>query len=77
MRGFSAHGLGTERARLAGELRYARGFRKKCLLPMEILVFFLSKIPPILNLELDFFPLKHVFEIFWPNTVNYRSINYL
>ena len=52
-------------------------FQKKCLLPMGILVFFLSKIPPILNLELDFFPLKHVFEIFWPNTVNYRSINYL
>ena len=37
--------------------------------------FFFSKIPPILKLEVGFFSIKKVFEIFRRNTVNYLFIN--
>ena len=38
--GLSAHGLSTERARLAGGTSLRSWFQKKCLLPSGILIFF-------------------------------------
>ena len=38
--GLGAHGLSTERARLAGGTSLRSWFQKKCLLTMEILIFF-------------------------------------
>ena len=42
--GLSAHGLSTERARLAGGTSLRSWFQKKCLLPAGILIFFLKKV---------------------------------
>ena len=52
--GLGAHGFSTERARLAGGTSLRSWFQKKCLLPMEILIFFFI-IPPLLKLEGGFF----------------------
>ena len=41
--GLSAHGLSTERARLAGGTSLRSWFQKKCLLPAWILIFFPKK----------------------------------
>ena len=42
--GLSAHGLSTERARLAGGTSLRSWFQKKCLLPAWILIFFPKKV---------------------------------
>ena len=52
--GLSAHGLSTERARLAGGTSLRSWVQKKCLLPGEILIFF-SKKSPILKIQVGFF----------------------
>ena len=120
--GLSAHGLSTERARLAGgtslrswfftrlkctrlkhrtcktsrgTLRYTRlrctrpqhrtcktslghfaslVVSKKVPLTWWDFDFFFPKNPRYRKFELDFFPIKKVFEIFWQNTVNYLFI---
>ena len=42
--GLSAHGLSTERARLAGGTSLRSWFQKKCLLPSGIFIFFPKKV---------------------------------
>ena len=42
--GLSAHGLSTERARLAGGTSLRSWFQKKCLLPAGIFIFFPKKV---------------------------------
>ena len=58
--GLCAHGLSTERARLAGGTSLRSWFQKKCLLPVGIFIFS-SKIPPILKVEVVFFSDKKSF----------------
>ena len=50
-------------------------FQKKCLLPMGILIFFFSKIPPVLKLEVGFSSTKKSFQIFSQKKLNLPFIN--
>ena len=62
--GLSAHGLSTERARLARGTSPRSWVQKKCLLPGGILIFFFQKIPDFENSNLIFFHLKKFLKFF-------------
>merc|ERR1711951_293084 len=62
--GLSAHGLSTERARLAGGTSLRSWVQKKCLLHGVILIFFFQKIPDFENSSWIFFHLKKFLKFF-------------